>query len=342
MTDLVVLVGSGLEVYRGYLLRSLAREHRVWLLADREPSWETPYLVGHTSLDTSDVDAMAAAAGPLAPAGVLTWDDNRVVQVARLAQVLGLPGCAPEAALRCRDKHATRSALAAAGVPQARSTMVASLGQARQVAAGFGYPVVLKARALNASIGVVLVEHPDQLAARFRIVRGATSPGATEVAPGDVLVEEYLDGPEISVDAAWQDGRMSLAFVAHKQVGYPPSFEEIGHLVDAADPLLRDTALADLLVTAHAAVGFHTGWTHTEVRLTAAGPKLVEINARLGGDLIPRLAELAMGIQAAPIVAAIACGHAPVVVATRSRVAAIRFLYPPHDSIARAVRVDHA
>ena len=336
----ILLVGTGSRVYREYLLASLARDHDVWLFSERDLDWESPYLAGHTKVDTADPDAMVGHARAVTPDGVLTWDDPRVVQTARLARALGLPGCAPEAALRCRDKHATRDALRADGVPQAASALVTTLSQARAAADAIGYPLVLKARALAASIGVVLVDGPDQLAARFRIARGATAPGATEVPPGDVLVEEYLDGPEVSVDAAWSGDGMAVAFIARKQIGYPPYFEEVGHLVDGADPLLGDHRLRDRLVAAHAAVGFDTGWTHTEMRLTPDGPKVVEINARIGGDRIPHVAELATGIEAAPAAAAVACGRGPTLVPTLARVAAIRFCYPERDAVTRAVRVD--
>lgn len=338
--DRLILVGTGSRIYREYLLRAVALDFEIWLLSDRELTWEAPYLANHTRVDTTDVDAMAALAGSATPDGVLTWDDTRVVQAAYLARALGLPGSPPDAALRCRDKHATRSALRTAGVPQAASFLTSTLAEARAAAAETGFPLVLKPRALNASMGVVLVDAPDQLAARFRVARGAVTPGATEIAPGDVLVEEYLDGPEISIDAAWYGGGMTIAFVARKQVGFPPYFEEIGHLIDADDPLASDGRLRDLLVAAHDAVGFHTGWTHTEVRLTAAGPKIVEINARLGGDRIPEVAHLALGISAAPIAAAIACGRTPVIAPTHRRVAAVRFLYPERNAVVRSVRVD--
>jgi hypothetical protein len=155
-----------------------------------------------------------------------------------------------------------------------------------------------------------------------------------------VLVEEYLGGPEVSVDAGWHHGRSWPAFVACKQLGFPPSFEEVGHLVDGHDPLLDDAELRGVLTAAHDAVGFHTGWTHTEVRLTAAGPKVVEINARVGGDRIPEVARLALGVDAACAAAAIACGRAPAVHPARRRVAAVRFLYPERDAIVKAVHID--
>jgi biotin carboxylase len=337
---LLLLLGTGSRTYREYMLRGAALDFDVWLFSDRELTWEAPHVVGHTRLDTEDAGAMIPQAKALAPDGVLTWDETRVVQAAQLAQALGLPGTSPEAALRCRDKHQTRTVLRAAGVPQATSVLVDSLAEARAAAAGVGYPLVLKPRALNASIGVVKVDAPEQLAARFRVARGAVSPGATELAPGGVLVEEYLDGPEVSADAAWQEGRMTLAFVARKQLGFPPYFEEIGHLVDGRDPLLDDARLREVLTAAHAAIGFQTGWTHTEVRITGAGPKVVEINARMGGDRIPDIARLALGVEAAPVAGAIACGRPPRMQPTRRRVAALRFFYPEQDTIAGAVRID--
>jgi biotin carboxylase len=336
----LLLVTTGSWIYREYLLASLAQDYDVWLFSERDLDWAAPYVVGYTKVDTADVDAMTVAARAVAPDGVLTWDEPRVVHAAWLARALDLPGCAPDAALRCRDKHATRTALAAAGVPQATSTLVTTLAQARAAAIGTGYPLVLKARALGASIGVVRVDGPDQLAARFRVARGATVAAVTELPPGDVLVEQYLEGPEISIDAAWSGGAMAVAFLARKQIGYPPYFEEIGHLVDGADPLLRDHRLLEVVAAAHAAVGYDTGWSHTELRLTPDGPKIVEINARIGGDRIPQVAELATGVRTAAAAAAVACGQLPQLVPTRSRVAAIRFCYPERDVVARAVRID--
>lgn len=338
----LLLVGAGSQAYREYLLRSVAQEYEVHLLAERAPLWEGPYLSGHTVVDTTDVTAMAEAVRALPYEGVLTWDDTRVVHTAELARLLGLPGSPPEAMLRCRDKWATREALRGAGVPQARSELVTSLPRARAAATRIGYPLVLKPRALNASTGVAKVDEPALLSARFRLARGATAPGAVEVAPGDVLVEQYLDGPEISVDAAWYEGRMHPAFVARKECGFPPYFEETGHLVDAGDPLLSDPAVLDVVSAAHAAVGFTTGWTHTELRLTAEGPKIVEINARIGGDRIPDIGRLALGVDAALVAARVACGVRPRIRPDRHGVAAVRFHYPRADCIAREVVIDTA
>jgi biotin carboxylase len=138
-------------------------------------------------------------------------------------------------------------------------------------------------------------------------------------------------GPEISVDAAIQAGQYHPFCLARKQLGPAPYFEEVGHLVDAGDSLLADEQLLATLATAHQALGVVDGMTHTEVRLTSRGPVIIEVNARLGGDLIPYLGQQALGVQPGRIAAEVATGRAPSTDATQHGCAGIRFLYPPED-----------
>jgi biotin carboxylase len=338
---LIILVTSGYHLYREYLLKLVAARTRVWLFADRPAGWENPYLVGSTVVDTLDATAMVAAAHalPEAPAGVLCWDEIRMIPTAELIAALGLPGSVPDAIGRCRDKHRTRNALDAAGVPQPSSMLVDSFDGAVTAAATTGYPVVLKPRALGASFGVSAAAGPEAMPAAYAEARGATEDGVPRYDAG-VLVEEYLDGPEISVDAAVADGEVIPLFVARKMLGFPPYFEEVGHVVDAADPLLQDPDVLDVLVRAHAAVGFTRGMTHTELRLTAAGPRVVELNCRLGGGLIPWVGLLATGVDPGKAAVQVAVGDRPDVGATSKRVASVQFLYPERDCVVAGVSID--
>jgi biotin carboxylase len=128
-------------------------------------------------------------------------------------------------------------------------------------------------------------------------------------------------------------------FVARKETGHHPYFEEVGHVVDAADPLLRDQELLDVLTRAHEAIGVEDGLTHTEVKLTSYGPVIIEINGRLGGDLIPFLGRLATGIDPGELLVEVAAGIRPDTAFTRNGVAGIRFNYPSEDVTVREVRV---
>lgn len=335
---LLLLIGAGGQRYREYLLAPIATRYRVHLFGESEPTWERAYLAGWTVLesmrDTIEAGPMCAAAAELAASepvhGVLSWDEARILQSAKVAAALGLPGGDPDAVLRCRDKHQTRGALDAAGVPQPRSVLVAGLEAALAAAADIGYPVVLKPRAMGASLGVVRADSEAELRARFGFAHDAEIPGSWRYDEG-VLIEEYLDGPEISVDSAVHNGYVLPLFVARKRVGYPPYFEETGHVVDARDPLLTDPALLRVLSCTHAALGFADGVTHAEFRLTAAGPKVIEVNARLGGDLIPYLGMRCSGIDPGLAAAAVACGDKPSLAASRTQVAAVRFYYPAAD-----------
>ncbi|HEX8581506.1 MAG TPA: ATP-grasp domain-containing protein, partial [Acidimicrobiales bacterium] len=154
-----------------------------------------------------------------------------------------------------------------------------------------------------------------------------------------VLVEEYLDGPEISIDAVFHEGECLPMVLARKQVGFDPFFEEVGHVILPDDPLMSDPDIVDLLEESHRALGWTVGVTHTEMRLTSRGPRLIEVNARLGGDLIPWLGWLARGVDCAAAHADACMGRRPDVTPTRSKVAAIRFLYPPEDC--EVVSIDH-
>ncbi|WP_231977793.1 ATP-grasp domain-containing protein [Streptomyces sp. TLI_053] len=324
-------------------MKSAASSYDLWLFAPNEPSWESPYLKGNTVVDTLDARATAESAvrlGESVPiAGVLCYDEIRVPVAAFVAEVLRLPGANIQGVRACRDKHLGREALAAAGVAQPASRAVASLEQAREEAQAIGYPVVLKPRALAASVGVVRVDGADALETAYR---EASEARFDEVPRDDawVLVEEYLDGPEISVESMCRGGRVTPLFVARKSLGFPPQFEEVGHTVSAADPLLDDETVRRVLQETHTALGLDTLVTHTELRLTRTGPRVVEVNARLGGDLIPYVAQLATGVDYGMVVADLVAGAEPTVAPTWSGVAHVQFLYPDQDLDVTSLTVD--
>jgi biotin carboxylase len=236
----------------------------------------------------------------------------------------------------CRNKHRTRAALTRAGLPQPRFAYVTTAAEAAETAAVFGYPVVVKPRGAGASIGVVMASGPDAIGAAFELAETATHGGAPAY-EGGVLVEEYLDGPEISVDGVVQGGRYTPFVLARKMIGFPPYFEEVGHTVTATDPLLADAEVRRVLAEAHRAVGVRDGITHTEIRLTARGPAVVEINARLGGDLIPYVGRLATGIDPGCVAVDVAAGVPPVLEGSDGGTVGIRFCNPPESGRVTAI-----
>lgn len=340
----VLVISSGYHLYREYLLADIAEHADVWLLLDREPTWEQAYLVGSSLVDTLDTDAVLAAAEAVAASrgidGVISWDELRMINAATVSAALGLPGGEVEAVRRCRDKHLTRTSLHAFGVPQPRSIAAGSVDGAIDAGRQLGYPVVVKPRALGASIGVSKADTVTELIAAYEQASAAWEDG---VPPNDsVLIEECVTGSEISVDCAVIDGVAHPMFLARKRLGFEPYCEEVGHVVDARDPLLSSPRLRALLVDAHRAVGLRTAITHTEVMLTADGPKIIEINCRLGGDLIPYVASVATGLAPGRIAVEVATGRTPELTPTAAGVARIDFVYPQSDTVVEAVEIDEA
>jgi biotin carboxylase len=343
----LLVIGSGLKLYREYLVRSVARRARenglrLVLINNLKPTWQHEYFDDITVVNVFDHALLAETARELANrytvAGVLCWDEPLVMPAAELADEFGVPGLSIPGVHGCRDKHSCRVRLTAAGLPQPGFHLAIDLDDARAAVARIGFPVVVKPRALGASMGVSLARDAGEFDAAYRVAHEASLVG-DEPYRGGALIEGFADGPEISVDGAVHKGEYLPMFVARKSTGMPPFFEETGHLVDAGDPLLRDEELLRVLAGAHRVLGIEDGITHTEVRLTARGPVIIEVNGRLGGDLIPLLGKTATGIDPGSVLFDVATGQRPDVTPTRSGVAGIRFGYPDHDCVVHSVEV---
>jgi hypothetical protein len=341
-SPVVIVIGSGVRRYREYLLAGASSEHALWLLDRAEPSWQQRYLAGFTTVDVTQPEPLIAAAREVAArvpvVGVFSYDEALILPTAHVAEALGLLGPGVAAVQRCRDKAATRAALRAAGLTQPASSAVSSVEEAAELAGEIGFPVVLKPRGLGASQGVVRVDRPSELPEAWAAAAAAHYPGVPTY-DAAVLVEEYLEGEEISIDAAVLDGPVVPLTLARKRLGPPPFFEETGHTVSSEDPLLANHDVIELLNDTHAALGLRWTMTHTEMRLTPHGPRIIEVNGRLGGDLIPYLGGLASGIDHGAAAVQVAIGKPVIRAATRQRTAGVRFACPDYDGVVKGVRL---
>ncbi|GAA2672645.1 ATP-grasp domain-containing protein [Streptomyces aculeolatus] len=327
---LIVAADRDAQAYRGWCLKNIAAHYDVVLISEAEAMWQRPWIIDAEVADPADEEALLAAGRALRRrhpvAGVMTWTEWYLVPTAHLARSLNLPTSPPSALRRCRDKAASRAAFARGQVPSALCVRIRTETEAREAAQRVGYPVVLKPASLAASMGVTRADTDDELSFAYRHAARAAS---RQVESPQVLVEEYLDGPEISVECVTHKGRTTAVAVTHKTVGMPPGFEELAHVVDANDPLLPRVAAA--ATAALEALGVTDGVSHVEMRLVDGRLRLIEVNARLAGDMIGHLVHLTTGIDLARAAADIACGHTPDLTPTRNRAAAIRMIYPAHS-----------
>jgi biotin carboxylase len=335
------LLGAGDPFYREYALAALGESFDVVLVAAEMLEWARPYV--HTMVVADPRDSRAALASlrstGLPLAGVLTYDEFSVESAARVAAELGLPGLPPAVADRCRDKRQMRAAFEAAGVASPVSVAATTLSEAEAAAARTGYPLVLKPVALAGSIGVVLVRNPGELGEAYRKCRasGRAEYGAVSDA---ILVEEYVDGPEVSVESLVRAGEVQTVALTRKRLVPPPWFEESGHVVVGG---MVENSIGRLAEQAQRALGIEWGATHTEIRLGARGPRVIEVAARPAGDVIPLLVRLTTGVDLTVAAAAVAM-RLPVPAARKSvaPAAAVRFFSPDKDMVFRSASSDVA
>jgi carnosine synthase len=217
--------------------------------------------------------------------GVLTILEDSTGVVARVASALGLPGNPPEGVDAARSKVRTRELSAELGLPSPRARRVRSLDELYAAAGYVGFPAVVKPEFGAAAMGTVRVDDLESLPSIYTLVRSIARPEGHTIfrAGNDLLLEEYLDGVEFDVDVVMHDGSCVFASVSQNWPTAEPSFQETGLHCPADHDKRELKRLVDLVVRTLRAFGLHRGVLHVEGKCTSRGPRIVEINARLGG-----------------------------------------------------------
>ena len=283
--------------------------------------------------DLSDTDHVEARVGAVIgrPDAVLTFNDSGLVLAAELAARFGRPFLDPGRAAAAIDKVAQREAFATAGVPSPRFCRCPEAATIRKQLADWG-PVVVKPADRAASAGVRLVRSMHEADEAFA---GAVAESPT----ARVLVEEYVDGPEVSVESFAVSGVQRPVGVTDKVTTGGPWFVELGHTVPSTLGGPARQAVLEVAGQACRALDVDFGACHTEVKLTSSGPVVIEVNARVPGDAIVDLVGRALGVDMYRLLLRAAAGEiirAEDLVPTRAGAAAIRFLPSPGGRLLRA------
>jgi len=249
--------------------------------------WIPIPVTGDPDTDAAAVlDALARAG--VQPDGVLTILEDSTGVVARVASALGLPGNPPEGVDAARSKVRTRELSAELGLPSPRARRVRSLDELYAAAGYVGFPAVVKPEFGAAAMGTVRVDDLESLPSIYTLVRSVTRPEGHTIfrAGNDLLLEEYLDGVEFDVDLVMHDGSCVFASVSQNWPTAEPSFQETGLHCPADHDKRELRRLVDLVVRTLQAFGLNRGVLHVEGKCTSRGPRIVEINARLGGGRV--------------------------------------------------------
>jgi len=267
------------------LLRA-ARERDLFVIAvDRDPAAPGFAYADKRALvsieDEPGIDRLARAEN--ADGIVSPGADWPVGVAARVAERLGLPHPISGAtAALATSKLRQRERFAAAGVPQPRSRLFSEATDELEV------PCVVKAPDRQGQRGLSLVRTRDELPAAIA--------AAVEASRGDAcLVEELVEGPEVTVNAVSVDGVFHPLAVTDRLTADPPAF---GVALAHVWPCASETpTVIGAAREAAKALGIENGPTYVQIRIGPDGPQVVELAARLGGGHDAELVQAAAGVS---------------------------------------------
>jgi biotin carboxylase len=234
---------------------------------------------------------------------VIPVDEETAVAAAAIAEALGLPCNSPEAAMRARLKHRMREALDAGGVSQPSFTIARTGDDPRLLARGLAFPLVLKPVFLSGSRGVARVDTKESFVERFLWLRQfLATPELRERGGADadvVLLEEFVEGPELALEGIVTDGRLRvLALFDKPDPLQGPFFEETIYVTPSRLPRSLQSEIARVTAEAAQAIGLRHGAVHAELRLRdGEAPAVIEIAARSIGGLCSRTLRFGLGIS---------------------------------------------
>ncbi|MGV3083897.1 ATP-grasp domain-containing protein [Enterococcus dispar] len=226
------------------------------------------------------------------PDGICTiGTDFPVRSVAFSCDKLGLPSITYEAAMNSTDKNRMINAFNKSDLAVPWHYTINEISEIDFNRIKNELPCIVKPVDSSGSRGVNLVKDYGDFLEAIEIARGFSK-------NGQVIIEEFLVGKEVSVEVFCQNKQPIVLQITDKVTSGAPHFVELEHY----EPSLFDSdtvaRISDLATKAVSSCGITEGPAHVEIIVTSKGPKLVELGARLGGDFITTdLVPLSTGIN---------------------------------------------
>lgn len=265
-----------------------------------------PYADKYFNASTIDIEAIVRIAEEYQPDGIITLaTDMPMRSIAAATSKLGLVGITFDTALKSTDKAEMIKAFHSAGVPAPWYYIITNEAVFNEKFAEFTFPCIMKPTDNSGSRGVTLVKSVDELVDAYKYSREQSRNGS-------VIVEEYLQGHEVSAEVIVYKSKVHILQVTDKLTTGAPNFVEMGHSQPSL--FIGETLdrIHDVATKACVAVGIENGPAHVEMMVTECGPKMIELGARMGGDCIAtHLVPLSTGIDMIKATIDIALGNEP-------------------------------
>ncbi len=256
--------------------------------------------------------------------GVLSFSESGVLMASFIARDLQLPGSAPPAVLRARNKYLMRRAIQTAGLPSPRFHLVRSAQQIQKVIRRHGNPMVLKPISGSSSYGVIRLTPKDSLSeinAHLTEVRRYIQtyrqqntqypfefwlPGSgyginiSDVMDPEIefLLEDFIDGVQVSVDGiVSRDSVSCFGVIEVERVKHDDYFIEYEEWMPTHLGADREMEIQDIVMKTIRAIGLNNSCFHCELKLNESGIFPIEIAARRGADNVTDFLKRVTGVN---------------------------------------------
>lgn len=264
------------------------------------------YADEYHNVSTIDVEGVTRLAEEIRPDGIMTLaTDMPMRALAAATSKLGLPGISYETAIKSTDKGEMIKAFEEHGVEHPWYYIVDDEKQFQTVVDKVTYPCVMKPTDNAGNRGVCYIASKEELLKEY-------SYSHENSRSGHVIIEEYMEGQEVSVEIIVYKGDVHILAVTDKLTLGKPYFVEVGHAEQSQKLPETIAAIKDLATKAVKAVGIDNSPAHVEIMVTKDGPKMVELGSRMGGGCITtHLVPLSTGIDMIKSVMDLALGLEP-------------------------------
>jgi len=335
MKKLLVLGAGNLQV------PAIAKAKKMGLyvgVIDYDPSAiGIKYADEYFKVSTIDVQQVYNVSKSFRPNGIMTLaSDLPIRSVAFACEKLGLPGISIETAYITTNKAEMIKAFSRQGVEHPWFITLNNIDDIHSKIDKITLPCICKPVDNSGSRGVILIKKLDEL-------YDAVVYSAKHSRVGQVIIEEYLIGEEVSVEIIVVDGIPNVLAVTDKITTGAPYFVEMGHSQPSKFTGTALESIKDLACRAVKSVGLKNSPAHVEIMVTPNGPKMIELGARLGGDCITsHLVPFSTGIDIIMETIKLSLGEKPEIIPQYQKGSAIRYFNIPTGIIMNIDGIEEA
>lgn len=295
------------------------------------------YADEYYNASTMDEDAVLKAAEEFKPDGIMTLATDMPMRgVSKASDKLHLHSISYETSFKATDKYEMIKAFKAYGVPSPWYFVVDSYEDLKALEGKVSFPCIIKPTDNAGSHGVAKVHDFEELLANYEYSHSCSR-------HGKVIVEEYLDGPEVSVEVMVVKGKVHILQITDKITTGAPHFVEMGHTQPSRLSEEIQRQIREVAEAACKSLGLDKGPAHVEMKVTSRGPVMIELGARMGGDNITtHLVPLSTGIDMVGATIKVALGEEPDIQPTLHCGSAIRYFDVPFGTIKSIEGVEEA